>query len=260
MSDETAETPAKREPRVTFYRFIPDVRMPQRADRSAAGSLPTRAFRFCEPATTASAFGYYIFPPINFSVMWDGHDVVWTYDGAGEWLPLQTAQYPNFVPYFDARVPEEIRGFSPPFISAMQEPGLLQVWPGIIARTLPGWSLLVRACPNLPRSNGYELFEGIIETDRWFGPLLTNMRLTKTDVPISFTTDFPMAQVQPIPRAALEEAALNDFGSVRELESLKPEDWDNFYDTVVRPNVAEARPHGHYAVAARKRRKAEEGN
>ena len=30
---------------VTFHRMIPTARMPQRADRSAAGSLPTRAFR-----------------------------------------------------------------------------------------------------------------------------------------------------------------------------------------------------------------------
>ncbi len=254
----TAKAAVERVPRVTFFRFIPDARMPERADRSAAGSLPTRAFRFCEPVTTASAFGYYIFPPINFSVMWDGHDVVWTYDGCGEWLPLKTAQYPNFVPYFDARVPEEIRGFSPPFIAAMQEPGLLQIWPGMLARTAPGWSLLVRACPNIPRSSGYDLFEGVIETDRWFGPLFTNMRLTKTDVPITFDIDFPMAQVQPIPRIALEEAALNEFGSVRDLESLAPEDWDNFYDAVVRPNVTVAQPRGHYAVAARKRRKAEE--
>ena len=39
--------PGGKAPRVTFYRMIPDARLPQRADRSAAGSLPTRAFRYC---------------------------------------------------------------------------------------------------------------------------------------------------------------------------------------------------------------------
>ena len=37
----------------------------------------------------------------------------------------------------------------------------------------------------------------------------------------------------------------------------RPEDWDDFYDTVVRPNVQEDRPRGQYAAAARKRRKAD---
>ena len=58
-------------PRITFYRMIPGARLPQRADRSAAGSLPTRAFRYCEPVVTASAFGYYVFPPISFTVICD---------------------------------------------------------------------------------------------------------------------------------------------------------------------------------------------
>ena len=36
---------------IKFYRFIPGARAPQRADRSAAGSMPTRAFRYCEAMT-----------------------------------------------------------------------------------------------------------------------------------------------------------------------------------------------------------------
>ena len=261
LVESTVDTPlpSTRQPRVTFYRMIPDARLPQRADRSAAGSLPTRAFRYCEPVTTASAFGYYVFPPINFSLMWDGHDVVFTYDGNEDgWLPLKVAQFPYFPQYFDERVPEEIKGFSPPFLAALQEPGLVNFWSGIIARTIPGWSLLVRPCANLPRTGGYDLFEGVIETDRWFGPLLTNMRLTKTNTPISFTTEMPIFQVQPLPREALEDAALNNYGIVREVSDLQPEDWDDFYDTVVRPNVTENRPRGAYAAAARKRRKGDD--
>lgn len=41
-------------PLVTFYRFFPDIRMPQRADNSAAGSIPTRAFRYCEAIKRSS--------------------------------------------------------------------------------------------------------------------------------------------------------------------------------------------------------------
>jgi len=253
VTKPAATRPSPPPPRISFYRMIPAGRPPMRADRSAAGSLPTRAFRFCEPARTASGFGYYIFPPINFSLIWDGHEIAWTYDGAEEWLPLKTAQFPHYASYFDERAPEAIRGFSPPFVSALQEAGLAQVWTGLFARTQPGWSTLVRPCPNLPRSGPYELFEGVIETDRWFGPLITNMRLTKTNVPVQFDVDYPIFQVQPVPREALDDAALNNFGIVADLESLSPEDWDDYYDTVVRPNVTENRPRGAYAAEARKR-------
>lgn len=244
-------------PRATFFRMIPEARMPQRADRAAAGTLPTRAFRYCEPVVTASAFGYYVFSPIDFSLLWDGHEITWTYDGAEGWLPLRIAQFPHFAAHFDAHVPDEIRGFSPPFLGAFQEPGLLQLWSGLVMRTAPGWSTLVRPCANLPRPSGYELYEGVIDTDRWFGPLITNLRLTRTDVPITFRTDFPLFQAQPLPRAALDDQALNGYELVPGLDDLRPEDWDDFYDTVVRPNVMENRPHGQYAAAARKRRREE---
>ena len=41
--------------------------------------------------------------------------------------------------------------------------------------------------------------EGIIETDRWFGPLITNFQLTRTDIPVEFAPDFPLLQVQVLP-------------------------------------------------------------
>jgi hypothetical protein len=250
----------KKTPLVSFHRFIPSARLPQRADRSAAGSLPTRAFRYCEPATSASGYGYYIFPPISFSLQWDGRDVMWTWEGAGTWLPLRSAQFPNFRDLFDQVAPDEIREYAPPFLGVLQEPGLIQVWTGIVVRTAPGWSLLVRAPANIARSGTYELFEGIIETDRWFGPLITNMRLTKTDVPIDFRADFPLLQVQPLPRQAYEDATLNNYELIPDLAQLTPEDWDDYYDTVVRPHVQEVRPRGQYAAAARKRRAAESGD
>ena len=256
-TDATGEA-ALRTPRITFYRLIPGARMPQRADRSAGGTLPTRAFRYCEPVVTASAFGYYIFPPMNFSVIWDGHEISWIFDGAPDWMPLTNYQFPDFAEHFNERAPAEIRGYSPPFVSSMQEPGLMQMWSGLVARTAPGWSLLVRPVANLPRGNGCEPYEGVIETDRWFGPLVANMRLTKTNVPIEFNKDFPLLQVQPLPREALDDTALNNYEIVPELENFAPEDWDDYYETVVRPSAMTNRPKGEYAAAARRRRKGEE--
>lgn len=257
LTTEAASPP--KQPLVIFHRLVSTARLPQRADRSAAGSLPTRAFRYCEPSTSASGFGYYVFPPISFSLQWDGHDINWTFDGAPDWMPLKSAQFPGFRALFDSVAPREVQEYAPPFLAALQEPGLVQLWSGIVARTAPGWSLLIRAPANIPRSGGYEPFEGIIETDRWFGPLLTNIRLLKTDVPIDFRADVPLLQVQPLPRHVYDDATLNDYELVPDLKQLTPEDWDDYYDTVVRPHVQEQRPRGQYAAAARKRRAAETG-
>ena len=184
--------------------------------------------------------------------------MMWTWAGAADWLPLKATQFPGFRDHFDAIAPHEIREYSPPFVSALQEPGLVQLWTGLVVRTAPGWSLLVRPPANMPRTGMYELFEGIIETDRWFGPLVTNIRLTKTNTPIEFNPDYPLLQVQPLPRHVYDDATLNDYELVPELRQLSPEDWDDYYDTVVRPHVQEVRPRGQYAAAARKRRAEEE--
>jgi len=242
---------------VSFFSFFPNIRLPQRADRSAAGSLPTRAFRYCEPATSASAYGYYVFSPIGFSLIWDGHDVTWTFEDSGEWMPLRAAQFPGFADQFNAAAPDGIKGYSPPFLAKLQETDVLQMWTGLVVRTAPGWSLHVRSPANFPRQGGFEPYEGIIETDRWFGPLVVNIRLTKTDVPIVFRTEDPLLQVQPIPRQAYDDATLNNYELVPHLSQLTPDDWDAFYDTVVRPHTQEVRQRGHYAAEARKRRAAE---
>src|SRR3954453_17937857 len=103
MADQSA-------PLVRFHRLIGQARPPERADRSAGGLLPTRAFRYCEAVTTASAFGLYVFPPISFSLVWDGSTVAWSYDGAEAWYPLGKAQFPHFSESFDAAAPERLRG------------------------------------------------------------------------------------------------------------------------------------------------------
>jgi uncharacterized protein DUF6065 len=244
-------------PLISFYQMIPGVRPPQRADRAAAGTMPTRAFRFCEAMRSASAFGWYLFPPIGFSVIWDGgSDILWTYPGADAWYPLKTAQFPGFAAHFDRIAPREMRGFSPPFLAAFKEPGIIQIWTGLVARTASGWNLLVRPPANLARSQAYDFFEGIVETDRWFGPIFTNIRLTRTNAPIEFDVDFPFLQVQPVHRNLCHDA-LDDFETVSDLERFEPRDWEAFHKTVVRPSSDPDRPPGQYAARVRKRRKQE---
>jgi len=240
---------------VTFFRMIPDCPSPQRADRSAGGMLPTRAFRYCDPVTTASAFGWWVFPPFAFSLQFDGTNVKWTFDAGEQWYSLGAAQFPDFESYFDEHAPDDLKGYSPPFITAFPEPGYVQIWSGLIARTKPGWSLLIRPVPNFPRSLNYELFEGIVETDSWFGPLFTNLRLKKTDVPIDFQAGLPLFHIQPIQRELYEGRLLDDFTVVAEMRDWSHADWDSYRETVVAPNLVEHRLPGKHAVKLRRRRR-----
>lgn len=138
-------------PIVHFYRLIGEARMPQRADRSAAGTLPMRAYRYCEAVTSATSFGWWVFPPMDLQFLWDGHDIFWRRTGGMDWSPLQSAaQFPDFSACFDAAAPASLIGCSPPFLTALPEPGTLQIWTGLFARTAADWSLLIRAPANLP--------------------------------------------------------------------------------------------------------------
>ena len=62
-----------------FYRLIPEAPVPRPANRSADGMLPTRGYRYCEALASASAFGWYIYPPMNFSLVWNGVEIAGTY-------------------------------------------------------------------------------------------------------------------------------------------------------------------------------------
>jgi hypothetical protein len=203
--------------------------------------------------TSASSFGWYIYPPLNFALTWDGTVIEWTYDGAGAWLPLHAAQAPDFLEIFDAIAPDDLKECSPPFISQGLLPGTAQVWSGYLARTAPRWSLLSRTVINRPKTQSYENLEGIFEADKWFGPLFTNIRLTKTDSPVSFHMRHPLFQVQPLPRECYRDPSFE----VREAGDLTGNDWESFADTVTR-NTDMMRALGHNAAATRRRSRQED--
>lgn len=243
-------------PIARFLRLIEQARPPQRADRSAMGTLPTRAFRYCEAVTSATGYGWWIFPPIDMQIMWDGTDIFWHYDGAEDWLKLMpAAQFPGFAAQFDAAAPEALRGYAPPFLTALPEPGALQIWTGLIAQTAPDWHLLLRAPPNLPAPGGFVLYEGIVESDRWFGPLFTNLRFTRSHTPIRLRPDVPLIQAQPIRPLDYASETMAAMSVAGPMEAFDADDWAAYRDTVVEPNLDPDRPFGAYAIVTRKQRK-----
>ena len=231
-----------------FYRMIPGAPAPRRADRSADGMLPVRGYRYCEALASASAFGWYMYPPLNFSLIWDGVEIAWTYENAEGWYPLRGAQFPGFRQLFEQLAPASARELAPPFLTASREAGVVQIWSGYLARTECDWSLLCRGPANIPRTQGYEHFEGIIESETWFGPLFTNVRLTRTNSPVEFHTRYPLFQVQPL----LRRCYTNPSFEVLDAGDLNQPDWQRF-ETTMRPNTDQNRTLGHYAADTRRR-------
>jgi len=117
------------------------------------------------------------------------------------------------------------------------------------------WSVLIRPPANLPRNLGFDVYEGIVETDHWFGPLFTNIRLIKTDVPIHFSTEVPLLQVQPLHRSAYADEVSNHFNVVDNPREFTEDVWSRYEDTIVKPNLDAQRPVAAYATAVRRRRK-----
>lgn len=244
-----------REPIVRFHRLFSEARAPERADRSACGTLPMRAVRYCEAVTSATAFGWWLYPPIDLELLWDGADIFWRCDAAPDWMPLlPSAQLPDYAAAFDACAPAALKGCSPPFLTALPEPGALQLWTGLIAQTAPDWHLLIRGPANMPHTGGICLFEGIIETDRWFGPLFVNMRFTRSHLPVRLRAGYPLAQAQPVPRGNYSNDMLDRMDVTPDPALLTAEQWDAYYNTIVEPNTRPERPFGAYATTARKKR------
>jgi hypothetical protein len=234
-----------------FYRLVPDAPEPRRADTSADGMLMVEAYRYCEAMRRASAFGWYIYPPINFMlILEEDEQITWTYEGADARyaLTFQGAQFPGFRDYFSEVAPESIKALAPTFLTQAREPGVVQIWSGYFARTAPGWALLSRGAANIPNPQPYRSLEGIVESDEWFGPLFTNIRLTRTNSPVHFNKRYPLFQVQPVLRQCYREPPFE----VCNLQDFTAADWQRFAATIV-PNANPARDLGHYAVETRKR-------
>jgi hypothetical protein len=185
--------------------------------------------------------------------MWDGTEIAWTYHGAKDWYPLRGAQFPGFVETFKKIAPEALRDLPPTFLAQGLLPGVVQIWSGYLARTSPGWALLSRGLANVPKKQPYENYEGIIETDTWFGPLFTNIRLTRTNSPIEFHTRYPIFQVQPLLRQCYRDPAFE----VIDAKEMGTDDWQR-YEATIRPNTNQMRALGHYAVDTRKRLRGED--
>lgn len=246
---------------ITFFKMAKSGLPPMRADKSALGLLPTEAYQYCEPVRTASAYGWYIFPPTDVRLFWDGSDVFYAEDG--EWIQLTKVHIDQeFVEHWDRYAPESARGLAPPYLTGLFAPGMIQIWSGLLIQTREGWSSLIAPPANLPQSQSYSCFEGIVETDRFCPvPLFINLRLTITQREILIRHDRPLFQVRPIMQETYSEAHLKkveikDFSTPETAnEALSAEQWAGYLGTIRKDEPDEEHLPGRYAAKSRRLRR-----
>ncbi len=232
------ERPTLPAPVVEFYCMYDDMTPPKPASDTVGGFLPGRAKAYCPPVTAGSGFGWWLYPPADFALKWDGTRTEWSFiDDMGEptsnWRSLSggvdivserqrswvarlatirgddaaTAAYPVGWPWLNADPRSE---------------NTIELDLGVIARTSPGWALLVRGVPNWP-SRGVQMMDGIIETD-WYRSALGNiLRIMEPGVH-RFFRHIPCACVQPIPNVAFASSTMTSATIVTDPEVLLRDD------------------------------------
>lgn len=213
--------------------------------------------RYCDALTSATGFGYWVFPPMTIRLIWDGEQISWSEGEDYDWKPITatdsgSVQFPDYSDIFDDSVPDKLRGYAPPFLTAMPELGGVQIWSGLLVKTRPGWSLNVRSPVNLPQAPGLVAWEGIVETDVWLGPLFNNFRILRTNEPVILRAEVPFIQAQPIPQLAYREENLADF-TCKEASAVTQPDWNRLGEILL-PSIDHEERQGKYAVTVRKRR------
>jgi hypothetical protein len=236
---------------VRFVALTQGARLPVRADPTLQGSMSLRAYRFCEPFVQASGYGWTMFSPIDFRIIWDGSEFSWKPEGYSKWMPFSEAQMPGYSEWFAKNAPEDFRRLELPFLTAFPERGVVQIWTGYVAKTRANWSLLLRGPANQIRSATYFNLEGIVEHDWWFGPVLGNLQFTIANKEVRFTRSTPLLLAQPVLRQAYSTELLGSVDAKNSIESLSVEDWTSFEQALF--FGADEKPVGSYARIARKR-------
>lgn len=250
-------------PIVSFVRMIPGAIPPMRADKAALGYMPASAYQYCEAMRVASSHGWYLFPPTDIQLRFNGADIFHAVEGG--WEALSLAHLPGFVELWNENCPAGFEGVVPPFLRALPARGAVQVWSGWLMSTAPGWNALVRPMVNVTRSHLFHCYEGVVETDEFQPcPLFINLQLLASDVTITFPRNDPLFHLQPVQRLSYSEQAHRcefkegllpaDDASVMMSET----DWSNFRRTIRTDQSDETHRLGDYGAAVRKRARRDE--
>jgi hypothetical protein len=243
-------------PGFEFFQFLDGAPLFERADKTLNGTIPLRAYTYCEPLTTASSFGWHAGAPMDFGLRWDGTQTYFQVGSTGDWQKLTRFTPMALFEAWERFKPKSVEVFPFSVLTALREPGHVQVWTGLVARLPKNYSLLVRGLQNIPRTANYEVLEGVVESSWWHGPVFTVVKLCQTDIPFFFHAQRPFVTLQPVENRLLQNEFYQGTLVSQSLERVPEDLWRTYAEAVAlhRPNG----PPGGYKEACRARRKSED--
>jgi hypothetical protein len=252
-------------PTAEFFSIYKDAPLPTPASTDLMGAMPVRAAQFCVPLKAASGLGFYVFPPADFAVRWDGQrsDVSWLDDQGRttDWLPLDggvdvflpgSAGVPAAVPGERAADLDSVMDAEgAPFINAdPRAAAQMEITTGLVARTPPGWGILVRGLANWAAQRDHQILDGFVETDWYRAYLPVIVRLTTPGAEVRFFKHLPMAQLLVLPLSALRPTPGGETGTSAGIAEWPEDVWREFVAARSPRHRNEQR--GTYASASRR--------
>jgi hypothetical protein len=222
------------------------------ADKSALGHLPLAAFQYCEAMRQASSRGWYVFPPEDLSLHYDGYQVYIAEDG--DWVPLFSRPFgEDFGEVWNQTAPPEFRNHAPDFLTSLSDIGTVQIWSGFFVATAPGFGIRVRPLVNIHKTATFYCHEAIVETDSFQPcPLFVNIKIVQTGVEIQIRREFPLFQVELVPTDPV--GTQDSLDSIADSIAGPQFPWESLRRTLRIDGVSEPRKSaGQYGAAIRKR-------
>ncbi len=178
-----------------------------KAEKTLHGTAHADGIKFCKPFASSNSLGFWVFPAIDFDLMWKS-------DGAFEYRSAET-YHPTDYDLVKSLIRDsdqvDLDKFATPqdgrtkFSFGSVEPGVCQMWTGVILETPPGWCLQIQSPINFPH-RGYRVMSGVLETDWMQYDIWINLVIEAKDTWITFRRDEfpPIAQLVPIRREVVE--------------------------------------------------------
>lgn len=177
------------------------------AEKTLHGTANLNGVKWCGPYTSANKAGFWLFPPIDIDITWRGGQQ-FDYKFHEEYSDEDYHLVRQLIKPTDGVDPDKwsLQGGRTKFTWGLVEPGVVQMWTGLIFKTPPGWCLHVRSPVNFAPRSMY-VMEGIIETDWMQYDIWTNLVFTKENETIQLRKDGwpPLAQLIPTRRETFAE-------------------------------------------------------
>ena len=192
--------------KLKVWRLHPDGCKIAPADRTLRGTANKAATRWCGPFTHANKAGFWLFPPVDIDITWQGgQDFEWELHTPYTDVDRHLIRF--LMDEGDEANPDKWSGAEgrTKFTWGLVEEGVVQMWTGCIFETPPGWGLHIRSPVNAG-NDAFHVMEAVLETDWLQYDIWLNLVFHHVGERVELRRESwpPVAQLVPVPRETYE--------------------------------------------------------